>query len=102
MTTTLRFPASIRVAMLSTSLLLTGASIALADAPTTVSQNVGTQLAARQTDPTQRSAAVLPNNGLCSAQDGVPMADCDVPHAAQAGGSQIDFRGFPYNLPSGG
>ena len=87
-----------RAMALSAALLAPTTSFALADSPASLQAGPP---AARQT-----AQVVVPNNGLCGAQYGVPMAECDEPHATQhaengaAGG--IDYQGFPYNLPSGG
>ena len=77
------------------------ASVAMADKP-----------ASRQADSSGRrvaqrpNTAVVPNNGLCNAKYGVPMADCDIPQAKQPAKSGvpngIDYHGFPYNLGMGG
>jgi hypothetical protein len=91
---------ALRAMAVSAALLAPGASIALADSPGSL--QAGSP--AEQTVPSSR--AVVANNGLCSAQYGVPMADCDRPgatrHAAGGGAGAIDYQGFPYNLPNGG
>lgn len=85
-----------RALALSAAFLAPAASIALADSP-----------AALQAGSWQSNGAatverpVVPNNGLCNARYGVPMADCDVPHAGKAASpGGIDYQGFPYNLPN--
>jgi hypothetical protein len=90
-----------RALSLSMALVAAAAPIALADSP------AGRQTGSPAVQQLARasSTSVVPNNGLCGAQYGVPMADCDEPHVTQhastgaAGG--VDYRGFPYNLPSG-
>jgi hypothetical protein len=88
-----------RALTLAMALSVPGASIALADSPASL------QAGYRATQTAQAPRAVVANNGLCGAQYGAPMADCDRANAAQhatagaAGG--IDYQGFPYNLPSG-
>ena len=83
-----------RALALSAAFLTPAASIALADSPAAL--QAGSWASVRSV-----SKPVVPNNGLCGAQYGVPMADCDTPIASRGvapGG--IDYLGFPYNLPS--
>jgi hypothetical protein len=92
---------ALRAMAVSDALLAPGASIALADSPGSLQAG---SPALEQTVPASR--AVVANNGLCGAQYGVPMADCDhlgaTRHAAGDGAGAIDYQGFPYNLPDGG
>jgi hypothetical protein len=90
-----------RATALSVALLAPIASVALADTPAKPqADSSGGRVAQRP------NIAVVPNNGLCNAQDGVPMAGCDTPQAKQPAKSGapngIDYHGFPYSLGMGG
>jgi hypothetical protein len=92
----------IRAVALAMALSASGASIALADSATDAKAQAGTSTQ----QVAQGSETIVPNNGLCNAQFGVPMADCDRPHAMQqdrtGAAGNIDYLGFPYNLLDSG
>ena len=91
----------LRAMAVSAALLTSGASIALADTPGSLQADSWLGAPTAQAP----STVVDPNNGLCGAQYGAPMADCDRPNATQqakAGAANgTDYQGFPYNLSSG-
>jgi hypothetical protein len=91
----------LRAMAVSIALSAPGASIALADSPASLQAGAPAVAYTAQAP----STLVVPNNGLCGAQYGVPMADCDKPNAAQhakGAANGVDYQGFPYNLSSGG
>jgi hypothetical protein len=88
----------IRAMALAMALSAPMASVALADSPANPQSGSSIGKVAQ-------APSVVPNNGLCNAQFGVPMADCDTPQAKHAISSQpgrVDYQGFPYNLSTGG
>ena len=83
----------LRAMVLSAALSVPGASIALADSPASLQAGSPAQS-------TDIERPVVPNNGLCGAQYGVPMANCDAPRSNAVAPGGVDYQGFPYNLPS--